>query len=49
MRAGKRVSRADDQLIDTGQPDWEQSRNIIRSPEVRDPVRLLALAFDDGN
>ena len=22
--------------MDTPQPDWEQSRNIIRSPEVRD-------------
>ena len=30
----KRVPRADDRLIDTPQPDWKQSRNIIRSPEV---------------
>ncbi len=24
--------------MDTPQPDWEQSRNIIRSPEVRDRI-----------
>ena len=41
MRAGKRVARVNDQLIDTPQSDWEQSRNIIRSPEVRDQLRQL--------
>src|SRR5439155_19780778 len=36
MRSCKRVARAGDWLIDINQTPWERSRNIIRSPEVRD-------------
>jgi|RhiMetdeSRZDD1v2_1073273.scaffolds.fasta_scaffold59517_7 hypothetical protein len=36
MRSCKRVSRADDPLIAPSQTARETSRNIIRSPEVRD-------------
>lgn len=34
----KRVSSAEDWLIDTTQTARERSQNIIRSPEVRDPT-----------
>jgi hypothetical protein len=34
--------------MDTPQPDWEQSRNIIRSPEVRDREHtLLSFALEE--
>jgi len=36
MRSRQRVARADDWRMDITQMAWEQSQNIIRSPEVRD-------------
>src|SRR5215510_10648904 len=36
MRTRKRVARVDDRLSNLTQRAWEQSRNIIRSPKVRD-------------
>jgi len=36
-KGGKRVARAEDWLMDTTQPARKRSRNILRSPEVRDP------------
>jgi hypothetical protein len=38
----KPVGCVDDRLIDTTQTDWERSRNIVRSLEVRDPSLLFS-------
>jgi hypothetical protein len=35
----KPVASADNQLIGTTQRDWKKSRNIIRSPKVRDRLQ----------
>ena len=39
--SGKSVWSADHRLIDLSQTDQEKARNIIRSPEVRDPMLVL--------
>jgi hypothetical protein len=41
-RASHHVCRAHDRLIDSMQPTWQRSRNIPRSPQVRDLICGLA-------
>ena len=45
-KGGKRVSSAEDWLIDTTQTARERTRNILRSPEVRDQMKSSA---ESGN